>query len=303
MICKSIAMHDVARRIERAALADCPVLIWGEAGSGKRFVAQTIHRRSRRGGGPWVIVPSPDAGTKGAPGPTAEVELFGTADRPGKLALAEGGTLLIEEITRLPRTVQAKLLHVMEGRRLFTPEDAARASIDFRLVATTRGDPAESVRRGTLREDLRYHLGVVTIHLPPLRERRDDIPDLILRLLAQMSSEAGTPVPRVEPQLMQFAADHPWPGNVAQLRDCIEIMVRESDAPTLSSQHLRAALAENGAPFRGAPSNEQVATLAGLERAAVLHALEIHEGNRTRAARSLGISVRTLQRKLRNWKS
>ena len=298
---KSLAMREVARRIERASLADCPVVIWGEEGSGKRFAAKTIHRQSRRGSGPLVIVRSETVAAGADSSQRMDEELFGTAQQPGKLAWAAGGTLLIDEITALSPTAQARLLEAAEGRVLFTSQDASKHRPDFRLMATTRFKLTESVQRGVLREDLHYRIGVVAIHVPPLRERPDDMPHLIGELLTEICAERGTPVPAVDADLVQFALDYPWPGNVAQLRDCLETMVRAGDASSLGVHHMQAALAECAGGFAAASSTQQVATLSRLERAAVQHALDVHHGNRTRAARSLGISVRTLQRKLRRW--
>ncbi len=296
-------MREVARRIERAGVADCPVVIWGEEGSGKRLVAEMIHRLSRRGRGPLVVVSAEDVPEDDGEGRFLEEQLFGTSMHAGRLVEAEGGTLVIDEITELPPTSQARLLGAAEGRNVSSPRHASEVPLDFRLIATTKFDLAESVRRGTLREDLHYRIGVVAIRVPPLRERRDDIPELIGDLLEELCADGGKPVPSVEPELMQYAADYFWPGNVGQLRDCLETMVCGGDARTLTVAHLRAALAESEGSFPGAPSSRKVATLARLERAAVVHALKVHEGNRTRAARSLGISVRTLQRKLQRWKT
>ena len=300
VIAHSKVMREVVRRMERAALADCPVLIWGEEGSGRTFVAETIHKWSRRAGGPLVIVRS-RARWWGGGDDEREGELQGARGEPDRLAEAAGGTLLISEITELPHTAQANLLGAAEGRGVFAGNDAFAERADFRLMATTRFDPAESVRRGTLREDLRYGIGVVAIHVPPLSERTEDLPELIRDLLTRRCAETGTAVPAIEPEFVQYAADYPWPGNVAQLRECLDAMMASGDVHTLSAHRLQATIAEVGECLPASPVSPQITTLAGLERAAVMHALEVHEGNRTQAAKSLGISVRTLQRKLRCW--
>ncbi len=230
-----------------------------------------------------------------------EEELLGSLDAPGKVVEAAGGTLLVDEITRLSPIAQAKLLGAAEGRSVFAGNDASSEPIDFRLIATSRFDPAESVRRGALREDLHYRIGVVAIRVPPLRKRTEDLPDLIRALLAELCAKSGKAVPSVEPEFVQLAVEYSWPGNVTQLRDCLEAMMRAGDVPALSADRLRTELAEIGEGRHELPPSHALAPLARLERAAVLHALEVHEGNRTQAARSLGISVRTLQRKLRRW--
>ncbi len=297
VIANSTAMREVVRRMERAARADCPVVLWGEEGSGKRFVAEQIHRHSRRRGGPLIIVrlPYPLMPDNERVCLLEDEQLFGARENPGRLAEAAGGTLLVDEITRLSPTTQAKLLGAVEGRGAFTE------SLDFRLMATTRFELAECVKRGTLREDLYYRIGVVMIRVPPLRERRDDLSDLIRELLAELSAERGIAVPAVEPEFVQAAVDYSWPGNGAQLRELLAAMLPAGAAHPLSATGLRTALAGTGESRPGTLSSPQVVPLERLERAAVLHALEVHEGNRTQAAKSLGISVRTLQRKLRRW--
>jgi len=289
-------MLEVARRIERAAKADCPVMIWGERGAGKKMVAEMIHRRSRRRDGPLVVV-----STQKSPGQPAEDEVFGTAGRPGRLLGAAGGTLLIDEITGFPPTGQAKLLDAAEGRHVAEVGDAAEQPLDFRLMATTRAELAESVDRGSVRADLYYRLTVVTIRVPSLRERQGDLPCLVQWMLSELCAVRGSPVPAVAPELVQHLAERPWPGNGHDLRDCLKRMLAVGDAGTLGAKHLQAVLPQNGRSPAGASSAKPVDTLADLERAAVTRALEAHQGNRTQAAKALGISVRTLQRKLKHW--
>lgn len=296
LMCESTAMREVARRIERAAQADSPVLIWGEKGAGKKLVAEMIHRQSRRGDGPLVIV-----STQKSPGQSAEDELFGTAEQPSRLVTAAGGTLLIDEITGLPPTGQAKLLCAAEGRYVAEIRDSARQPIDFRLMATTRNDLAESVERGAIREDLYYRLTVVTIRVPPLRERRKDIPCLVKQLVGELCGARDKPAPGVAPELMRYLVEHPWPGNGRELRRCLERMVLRNDAEVLEVDHLRASFSDDRRDSAGPFSPERIDTLAELERAAVMRALRAHQGNRTQAAKALGISVRTLQRKLKHW--
>jgi DNA-binding NtrC family response regulator len=289
-------MLAVARRVERAARADCPVLISGVRGTGKKLVAEAIHRRSRRGLGPLVVID-----TERAEGRLPEDELFGTADRPGRLTAAEGGTLLVAEITGLSGTAQAKLLEAVEDRHLAHPTYSDDRKIDFRLMATTRYELSESVKHGTVRKDLHYRLGVVTIHVPPLRERREDIPLLVPHLLTELSRASGKPAPSVEPELMRYLVEHPWPGNGRQLRDCLETMMSEVNAKVLQMNHLPFRFVDRAGDFSDSPREGQIDTLAQLERAAVMRALRTHQGNRTQAANALGISVRTLQRKLKQW--
>ena len=289
-------MLEAARRIERAAQADSPVLIWGEDGTGKKLVAETIHRRSRRRDGPLVMF-----ATEKCNGRSAEDELFGTSEQPGRLAAVVGGTLLIDEITGLPPTGQAKLLDAAEGRYVAELKEFAEQPIDFRPMATTRYDIAESVQRGTVRKDLYYRLAVITIRTPPLRERKEDIPGLIEQMLNEMCTARDKPAPAVDPELMQHMIERPWHGNGHELHGCLEAMLAEGDSAVLRMGDFPPQLAHHAGGSEYANREGHIDTLAELERAAVIQALKVHQGNRTQAAKSLGISVRTLQRKLRHW--
>jgi DNA-binding NtrC family response regulator len=302
---ESPAMLKVLDRIQRAAQVDSPVLIWGEEGAGKSLIAETIHRQSRRAGQTFVVLR-----TREIPDALIEGELFGPSQPPdepaasecgGFLRAARGGTLLIDEIAGLPRTCQAKLLQLAEGRQTGGSEYADPRPIDFRLMATTRHAPTESVERGAVREDLYYRLAVVTIRVPSLRERREDIPCLVRHFLAERSDQRDKPVPRVEPELMRHLVEHPWPGNIRQLRDWLNMMVLAEDAETLGVDHLHASLSDPETDSADYLPEGRIGTLAELERAAVMRALKLCQGNRTHAAKALGISVRTLQRKLRQW--
>lgn len=296
LICKSSAMLEVARRIERAAQADSPVLIWGEKGTGKKLVAELIHRQSRRGRAPLVVFSAADAA-----GRSAEEALFGTSEQPGALATAAGGTLLIDEIIGLPRAAQAKLLEAAERWHRAGLRNSDPRRIGFRLMATTRYSLSESVQRRALREDLSYRLAVVTIRVPSLRERKDDIPSLVRHILAECCAAHGRPVPSVERELMRYLVAHSWPANVGGLRDSLNKMVLAEDADVLTVDHLRGGFFDGRSAPANSPSPERIETLADLERAAVMRALKARQGNRTQAAKALGISVRTLQRKLKHW--
>jgi DNA-binding NtrC family response regulator len=288
-------MLDVVRRIGRAAQVDSPVFIWGEKGAGKKLAAAMIHRRSRRGRGPWVTVC-----TEGMTDPQLEEKLFGTMGQPGALMAANGGTLLIDQITGLSPMVQAKLFYAAEGGYLGRRRDSVGQSTDFRLMATSHQELSESVERGTVREDLYYWLSVVSIHIPPLRERKEDIPLLVQQVLGDLCAARGKAVPGVEPELMRCLAERPWPGNGCELRDCLAAMLGGEEARSLGLRHL---FSSSGAQVEGglADQDGRIDTLADVERTAITWALQVHQGNRTEAAKSLGISVRTVQRKLRQW--
>lgn len=296
LICKSTAMLEVARRIERAARVDSPVLIWGERGTGKKLVARMIHQRSRRSDGPLVIV----ATEKRQP-PSVEDELFGTSQQAGRLSAAAGGTLVVDEIAGLSLTTQAKLLGASEGRYVAELDGWLEQPVEFRLIATTRKDLAQCVRQGIVREDLYYRLTVVTIRMPSLEERKEDVPSLVQQILGELCTARDRPIPSVEPELVQYVANRPWPNNVGGLRACLDRILLTQDANTLEVDHLCASLPDAGSTSIDRESTEPSDTLADLERAAVMRALKTYEGNRTQAAKALGISVRTLQRKLKHW--
>jgi len=289
-------MKEVARRIERAACADSPVLIQGDKGVGKKLVAQAIHLRSQRSDGPLIVVSTEDGEVE-----SIELELFGTGVTPGSLARASGGTLLIDEITEVPPVTQAKLLDAVEGRLVNKPDDPAGQPLDFRFMATTRHSVLRSIEQGALREDLFYRLSVVTISVPSLQDRKEDFPELVEQILGEICAAHDKPVPSVEPKLMDYLVERSWPGNAAELKQWLTRMVRGEETGRLETIG-----GDNPASFSKDDGTEtltasRIDTLAEIERAAVKRALQAHDGNRTQAAKALGISVRTLQRKLKHW--
>ena len=305
LIGKSPAMREVFERILRAAEVESPVLIWGERGAGKRQVAEAIHRRSHRAARPFVVV-----STERIPSDVVEQEIFGrgspagllNGERRGLAHDAPGGTLLIEEIRGLPRTGQARLLRAIEGQSGMIRGGHDETWPDVRWMVSTRYDPLDSVERGAMREDLYYRLAVVAIRVPSLRERKEDVPRLVRQLLAELCDARRVPVPSVEPELMHRLVEHPWSGNLDELRDCVERIFAASPAGPLGADLLPPSFEASVEPWAD-PRRETArdATLAELERTAVARALTTHEGNRAQVAKTLGISVRTLQRKLKQW--
>ncbi|MBN2292226.1 MAG: sigma-54-dependent Fis family transcriptional regulator [Pirellulales bacterium] len=298
LISKSKAMSEVWRRIERAARVDSPVLIQGERGVGKKIIAQTIHRYSHRSDKPLVIVHTDQPREQ-----SVEEELFGTTAHHGALTKTanSGGSLLIDEITALSLTAQAKLLIAAETKY---QRQQANGAIDdtvaFRFMATTRHDLGELVEQGKFRGDLHYRFSVVTIRVPPLRERKEDIAPLAEYMLEELYAAREMPPPTIDPQLMQLLIKHPWQGNAQDLHDCLEEMVTSGESQTLQIKHLPAWLNQTACSDGNELYTEKSSeSLADIERAAIIRALDTHHGNRTRAAKSLGISVRTLQRKLK----
>jgi DNA-binding NtrC family response regulator len=304
MIGSSQAMLDVFEQARLAAQADCTVLVTGESGTGKELIAEALHQNSPRRNGPFMTV-----NMAAVPEHLVESELFGhvkgaftgaLAARTGRFEAAHGGTLFIDEIGDFALSSQAKLLRVLENHMVTPVGSNDDRQVDVRAIAATSRRLEEMVKDGRFREDLYYRLNVVTIHLPALRERREDIPLLTAHFLKSFGAAHGKTEMQIEPSLMDFMENFSWPGNVRQLRNVVENMVVLSRGNTLTIDNLPAQLEsdpliESGRVAGGTTS------LVALQRSAVERALAECNGHRTRAAESLGISVRTLQRKLKAW--
>jgi len=307
IIGQSKEILEVCEHARRAAATDSTVLITGESGTGKELIAEAVHHNSTRREGPFVIV-----NMAAVPEHLAESELFGhvkgsftgaTESRTGRFETAGGGTIFIDEIGDFRLESQAKLLRALENRVVTPIGSNADREIDVRVVAATSRDLAQMVRDGEFREDLYYRLNVVNLHLPPLRQRREDIPLLVNHFLKELSEQIDGQAQRVlklDPELKDYIQTHSWPGNVRQLRNCLESMVVLASGDTLTMGDLPATVKDGVA----APNHLNIppnTKLTDLEHEAVMQALEEHDGNRTHAAKALGISVRTLQRKLKSF--
>ncbi|HQU46516.1 MAG TPA: sigma-54 dependent transcriptional regulator [Pirellulales bacterium] len=302
---QSAAMVDVFERVRRAAPTDSLVLILGESGTGKELIASAIHEQSRRKAGAYIAV-----NIAALPESLVEAELFGYVpgaftgaerDRIGRFEAADGGTLFIDEIGDFPLSAQAKLLRVLDNLSVNPVGSNEDRRVDVRLVAATSRNLAELVARGDFRADLFYRLNVLTVELPPLRDRHDDIPLLMDAFLAAACQKYQRPWPTMSPELIQFILAYDWPGNVRQLRNAIENMVVMSNGGTLSLGDLPAYLSGNSSLLAKTADRGGANNLRDMERTAILSVLERCGGNRTHAAEALGISVRTLQRKLKVW--
>lgn len=304
IIGRSKPMMDMFDNARRAAMADSTVLITGESGTGKELLAEAIHQNSPRKHGPFVTV-----NMAAVPEHLVESELFGhargaftgaTEPRVGRFEAADGGTIFIDEIGDFALDSQAKLLRVLESR-VVTPigrNDGRRVNV--RVVAATSRKLESMVESQQFREDLYYRLNVVSLHLPPLRERRDDISLLINHFLLDLCESLGRDPLTLSNELRQVLETHEWPGNIRQLRNCLESMVVLARNSTLTLDDLPSTV-DHGPSSQHDIQIPDGTTLHELEREAVEQALERFDGNRTHAARSLGISVRTLQRKLKAW--
>jgi len=302
---QSKLMKDVFAKIQRAAPVDSTVLILGESGTGKELVAQALHHNSPRKKGPFVAV-----NCAAVPETLVESELFGhvrgaftgaTDRRVGRFEQADGGTLFIDEIGDFELGLQAKLLRVLETLTLTPVGGYEDKKVNVRVLAATSRDVIRMVHEGDFREDLFYRLNVVTIQLPALRERPDDIPILVDHFLKEIAEQKHTPPKKIDPSVMRRFMAYRWPGNVRELRNTLESMMVLAEGEVLTELDLPDRIAEGSL---GETMHKELPigmTMEELEKLAITKALERCGGKRTRAAESLGISVRTLQRKLRQY--
>ena len=302
---QSRQMKEVFGRIQRAAPVDSTVLVLGEPGTGKELVAQALHHNSTRKKGPFVAV-----NCAAVPATLVESELFGhvrgaftgaTDRRIGRFEQADGGTLFIDEIGDFELPLQAKLLRVLETLTVTPVGGHEDRKVNVRVLAATSRDIRKMVQDGTFREDLFYRLNVVQIVLPPLRDRPDDIPILVEHFLKEISEVKQTPPHRISAEVMRRFQQYRWPGNVRELRNTLESMMVLAEGEILTERDLPDRILESS---QAAPSPKEIPsglTMEELEKLAISKALDQCAGNRTHAANRLGISVRTLQRKLRQY--
>lgn len=293
---ESHAVKEVWRLIERAAPTDKAILIQGESGTGKELVARALHRRSRRAEQPLVTI-----NCAALPETLLESELFGhekgsftgaVATKTGFFEVADGGTLFIDEIGEMPGSLQAKLLRVLEDGSMRRIGSVKERHVDVRLIAATNRNMAEEVKAGRFREDLYYRINVMSLQLPPLRERTGDIPLLIRHFLG---SEW-----KIEPEALQALERYRWPGNVRQLINVLErAKILADDHEILVDELPQEILADNPevATVEAPVSDE----LAALQRAHVVEILARERGNKARAARALGVNRRSLYRMLEKY--
>ena len=325
MVAGAPAMQNVVAQLEVIAEANADVLLTGESGVGKEVAAKWIHEHSPRKDGGFLAV-----NCAALPGPLLESELFGhekgaftgaAERRLGRFELADGGTLLLDEIGELDLALQSKLLRVLQ-ERTFERVGASRSiRTDVRVIAATNRDLAAEVRAGRFREDLLYRLNVLPVHLPPLRDRREDIIVLADRFLAAAARRDGRPVPSLAADAQQALVSYNWPGNVRELRNICEraaVLCRSSEVPGRvvapwlgGSSGGEEVAVEIEIPAAASPESSslptwvcdgQGKTLEVLERETILATLEACGGHRQNTARALRIGVRTLGLKLRKWK-
>jgi len=294
-------------RARHAARTDADVLIEAESGTGKELFARYIHENSDRRDRPFIAV-----NCAAVPEHLLESELFGhvrgaftgaTASKAGKFELAEGGTLLLDEIGEMPLHLQPKLLRALQEREFERLGDTRSTHVNIRIVATTNVSLPAMVEQGKFRADLYYRLNVIPLPLPPLRERREDIPVLAEFFVRKFASEAGRPMPVLHPEFVSGLQSHSWPGNVREFGNFMRRVVTLSDSNEIGPECLKTEL--SGATYSGTlPPVSSAPLRAGasmreVERHLLEATLQITGGNRTRTAEMLGVSLRTIRNKIR----
>jgi DNA-binding NtrC family response regulator len=311
LIGASKKMQEIFRLIEMVAPSTASVLITGASGTGKELVARTTHELSPRRNKPFVAI-----NCAAIPETLIESEIFGhekgaftgaVERRTGCFELAEGGTLLLDEIGEMPIATQAKLLRVLEDRKLRRLGSRIETTVDVRVLAATNKVPEEAVARGELRNDLYYRLNVFNIHMPPLREHKEDVPDLVQSLLSDMSSKHDRKVGAVSEAVLNVFRSYSWPGNVRELRNTLERAVIVCDGAVVETKHLPPGFGQ--ATVRTSVDDPDVIrlsvgmTVEEAEKLLVLKTLESTNNNKTRAAEILAISLKTLHNKLKEYGS
>ncbi|MGE3177389.1 MAG: sigma-54-dependent transcriptional regulator [Vicinamibacterales bacterium] len=303
MIGNSPEMRKIYQVVEQSAPTSASVLITGESGTGKELVAQTIHQLSPRASFPFVAI-----NCAAIPETLLESEIFGhekgaftgAADRrQGCFELADRGTLFLDEIGEMTPTTQVKLLRVLQERKFRRLGGRNEQSVDVRVIAATNIDPVEAVQKGKLREDLFYRLNVFAILLPPLRDRREDLPLLVQAFLHEFNQRNQKSIAGVDQQAMRMLETYGWPGNVRELRNVIERATILSAGPFIEPRHLPPMMSsEPSTPLQPQVALAPGTTVEEAERRLIMMTLAHTRDNKTRAAEILGISLKTLHNKL-----
>lgn len=295
---ESAAMNTVRDLIKKVAPTESPVLVTGESGTGKELVAAEIHRLSTRGRSAFIVI-----NCAAVPENLLEAELFGfekgaftgaVQRKPGQFKLADGGTLFLDEIGELPVTLQAKLLRAIENGEFLPLGSSKLVSVNVRIIAATNRKLEDLTREGLFREDLFYRLNVFPIHIPPLRERKEDI----VPIAAHFLEESNVPTAKLGDEVKARLTAYPWPGNVRELRNILERAVILSGSGLITPEHISLSESPGGAPEDVLRSLIGEKTLPEVEKTMIEMALERAGGNKSKAAKLLGITRRTLYGKL-----
>ncbi len=301
-------MQELFRLIEQVAPSTASVLITGASGTGKELVARTIHDLSPRRNKPFVPI-----NCAAIPEPLMESEIFGhekgaftgaAERRTGCFELAEGGTLLLDEIGEMPIGTQAKLLRVLEDHKLRRLGSKVETAVDVRVLAATNQVPGEAVANGKLREDLYYRLNVFNLHMPALREHKEDISELAKSLLADMNLKHDRKVADVSEAVINIFQSYSWPGNVRELRNTLERAVIVCEGGLVETKHLPPGFGQSVRQVANDPDAVHLSvgtTVEEAEKLLILKTLQATGNNKTRAAETLGISLKTLHNKLKEY--
>ena len=301
VVARSAKMQEVLATVDRVAPTNSTVLLGGESGVGKDLIARAIHEKSRRASGPFVKINS-----TAIPENLLESELFGyergaftgaTASKPGKFELADKGTLFLDEIGDVPPATQVKLLRVLQEREFERLGGTRTIKVDVRLIAATNRDLREALEQGTFREDLYYRLNVVPIDIAPLREHKEDVPELVNLFISRFAADSGKVLNGISPEAMQILVNYHWPGNVRELQNIIERACALTKGPILLAAdiHLDLRSARGGGANGFLPEGM---TLEHWEDEMIREALRRANGNKSQAARLLGLSRNALRYRL-----
>jgi len=302
LVARSAKMQEVLATVERVAPTNSTVLLGGESGVGKDLVARAIHEKSRRASGPFIKINS-----AAIPENLLESELFGyekgaftgaTSSKPGKFELADKGTLFLDEIGDVPPAIQVKLLRVLQERQFERLGGTKTIKVDVRLVAATNRDLRAALEDGTFREDLYYRLNVVPIDIAPLREHKEDIPELVNLFLSRFAQDSGKKLSGISPQALKMLMDYHWPGNVRELQNILERASALSAGPLIDADDIHIdTRAGKTADFPSGFLPEGM-TLEQWEDEMIQEALRRAQGNKSQAARLLGLSRNALRYRL-----
>ena len=302
IVARSAKMQEVLATAEQVAATNSTVLLGGESGTGKDLIARAIHEKSRRASGPFIKINS-----TAIPESLLESELFGyekgaftgaSTSKPGKFELADKGTIFLDEIGDIPPAIQVKLLRVLQEREFERLGGTKTLKVDVRLIAATHRDLRAALEEGTFRQDLYYRLNVVPIDIAPLRERKEDIPELVDLFVARFAKDSGKPITGITPEAMRILTEHYWPGNVRELQNIIERGCTLANGTMLGPADIRLDTQRNKPA--DSPSNflPEGMTLEQWEDEMVRESLRRANGNKSQAARLLGLSRNALRYRL-----
>jgi len=302
---KSADMRRLVEQVERVAALESTVLITGESGTGKTTVARMIHQQGPRSEGPFVSI-----NCASLPRDLIEAELFGHAkgaftgavsDRPGRAEIADGGTLFLDEIGDLPLELQPKLLTFMQDRTFQRIGSNKEIKVDVRLISATHQQLEEMVDRRVFRQDLYYRLNVLSIDVPPVRERAADIPAICQKILGRISERRGTPAPQLSDDALQLMSEYHWPGNIREMENVLERATAFCDSETIQTNDLGIEVLQKSTEPAEATAQGTLAglTLAEVEKRTIIETLAACGGNKAMTARTLGISEKSIYNKMR----